>query len=152
MVLAGAACSDDPADIAGEYTASLTLRDNGCQLANWEPGNTASQIPISITQEGSSASADVGGLARLALDLALAGHVFTGAVDGDHFTLKIIGTRPQTSGNCTFTYDATMTGAIDGDAISGRVSYTTATNNNSDCAALRSCVSYQDYSASRPPR
>ena len=145
-------CSDDPADIAGDYTASLTLRDNGCQLANWQAGSTASQIPMLITQNGASASADIGGLARVALELARGGHVFAGSVDGDSFQLEIVGVRPQTSGNCTFTYDAAMTGSLRGDSISGRVSFTTATNNNSDCAAIKDCVSYQDFAASRPPR
>jgi hypothetical protein len=58
-------CGSDPADIAGEYSANLTSRDNGCSLANWQEGGTASQIPVTITQEGDSASADVGGLARV---------------------------------------------------------------------------------------
>ncbi len=146
------ACSDEPADLSGNYSANLTSRDNGCNLANWQPGAMVSQVPVVITQTGADASAEVGGLAGVALELALASRVFIGEVDGSSFRLKIIGTRPQTSGNCTFTYDATMTGSLSGDSLSGRVSYTTATNGNSDCAALRDCVSFQDFAASRPPR
>lgn len=149
---ASSACSDEPADISGNYSANLTSRDNGCSLANWQPGAMASQIPVAITQTGSEARAEVGGLAGVALELALASRVFIGEVDGSSFRLQIIGTRPQTSGNCTFTYDATMTGSLSGDSLSGRVSYTTATNGNSDCAALKDCVSFQDFAASRPPR
>lgn len=146
------ACSDEPADLSGNYSANLTSRDNGCNLANWQSGAMASQIPVVITQTEDEARAEVGGLAGVALELALAGRVFVGKVDGSSFRLTIIGTRPQTSGNCTFTYDATMTGSISGDSLSGRVSYTTATNGNSDCAPLRDCVSFQDFAASRPPR
>lgn len=149
---ASSACSDEPADISGNYSANLTSRDNGCNLANWQPGAMVSQVPVVITQTGADASAEVGGLAGVALELALASRVFIGEVDGDSFRLKITGTRPQTSGNCTFTYDATMSGSLSGDSLSGRVSYTTATNGNSDCAALRDCVSFQDFAASRPPR
>lgn len=151
-MVASAACSEDPADISGNYSANLTARDNGCNLANWQPGAMVTQIPVVITQTDAEARAEVGGLAGVALELALASRLFIGEVDGDSFRLEIIGTRPQTSGNCTFTYDATMSGSLSGDSLSGRVSYTTATNGNTDCAALRDCVSFQDFSASRPPR
>jgi hypothetical protein len=145
-----AACGD-PADIAGEYLASITARDNGCDLPNWTAGNSATGIPVTITQMGSSASASIGGLAQVVLDLALGGHVFTGDVDGSSFELRVIGTRPQTMGNCTYTFDGELAGKLAGDSVSGRLNFTTATNNNSDCAVLKACVSFQDFAASRPP-
>jgi hypothetical protein len=147
-----AGCGDDPADISGEYTANLTARDNGCNIGNWTEGNSATGIPVTITQMDGSASADIGGLSRVALDLAIGGHVFAGDVDGSSFELKIIGTRPQTMGNCTFTFDAELVGKLSGDSISGRLNFTTATNNNSDCATIKTCVSFQEFAASRPPR
>lgn len=152
IAAAMAACSDDPVDLSGTYSANLTARDNGCNLANWQVGAMVSQVPLVITQTEAEARAEVGGLAGVALELALAARVFVGTVDGSSFRLKIIGTRPQTSGNCTFTYDATMTGRLSGDSLSGRVTYTTATNGNSDCAPLKDCASFQDFAASRPPR
>lgn len=147
-----AACSDDPADVSGEYSASITARDNGCNIANWTVGNTATAIPVTITQMDGSASADIGGLARIALDLSIGGHVFTGDVDGSSFELRVIGTRAQNMGNCTYTFDGELDGKISGDSISGRLNFTTATNNNSDCATLKACVSFQEFAASRPPR
>jgi hypothetical protein len=147
-----AACSDDPADLAGEYSASITLRDNGCNLAGWQVGSTSSAIPVSITQSGDTASASVGGLAALALELTLGGAIFTGSVSSNDFELRVVGTQPQTTGNCTFTYDGELSGTLSGDSISGKLSFTTATNNNSDCAPIKTCVSFQDFAASRPPR
>jgi hypothetical protein len=147
-----AACSDDPVDLAGEYSASITLRDNGCNLAGWQVGSTSSAIPVSITQSGDTASASVGGLAALALELTLGGAIFTGSVSSNAFDLRVVGTQPRTTGNCTFTYDGELSGSLSGDSISGKLSFTTATNNNSDCTPIKACVSFQDFAASRPPR
>jgi hypothetical protein len=72
------------------------------------------------------------------------GHVFTGDVDGSSFEVRVIGTRPQTMGNCTYTFD----GELAGNSVSGRLNFTTATNNNSDCAVLKACVSFLELAAS----
>jgi hypothetical protein len=146
------ACSDDPADISGEYTASITARDNGCNLAGWTEGGTATSIPVTITQTGSEASADIGGLSRVALDLALGGHIFNGEVDVSSFELRLVGTRALTMGNCAYTLDGELEGKLNGDSISGRLNFTAVTNNNPDCATLKACVSFQEFAASRPPR
>lgn len=146
------ACSDDPADISGEYTANLTARDNGCNLAGWTEGNTATAIPVTITQTGADASADIGGLSRVALDLALGGHIFNGEVDISSFELRLVGTRALSMGNCAYTLDGELAGKLNGDSISGRLNFTAATNDNPDCATLKACVSFQEFAASRPPR
>jgi len=74
----------DPAQVAGTYTRDLTNRDNGCNYANWQVGNTASGIPVQFTQNGSSVSATVmgvaGGLLSLGLGLYLAYQI--GVVQG----------------------------------------------------------------------
>ncbi len=147
-----AACDSEPADIAGTYSANLTRRENGCGFTNWETGSVIEAVPVIITQTDAEASADVGGLAGLALDLSLGAHIFAGDVDGSSFTLKIIGTRAQTSGNCTYTFNAELAGRASGDSISGRLSFVAATNRNSDCATIEACVSAQEFAASRPPR
>ena len=146
------ACSDDPADLAGEYSANLTARDNGCNLAGWTAGNTATAIPVTITQTGSTASADIGGISRIALDLALGGHIFTGDVDISSFELKLVGTQALMNGNCAYTLNAELDGKLNGDSISGRLNFTAKTNGNPDCAVLETCVSYQEFTGSRPPR
>jgi hypothetical protein len=146
------ACSDDPADIAGAYTASITARDNGCNLAAWTEGASATSIPVTITQTGARASADVGGLSQVALDLALGGHVFGGEVDGSSFALRLVGSRALMMGNCAYTLNGDLEGRLTGDSIAGRLNFTAATNDNPDCAPLKACVSFQEFAASRPPR
>jgi hypothetical protein len=148
----GAGCGSDPADVSGSYTIAITNRDNGCMLGNWNVGDMTSGIPVVITQDGDNVTADVMGLAAIGLDAALASHAFTGTVDGNDLDMKIVGTRPQQSGNCTFTYNANLRGSISGDALTGRVDYTAATNGNSDCAPLDGCKSSQDFNGTRPPR
>lgn len=145
-------CGDPaPADVAGTYTINLTNGANGCNLANWTEGNTSTGIPVVITQTDASASAEVMGLAAVALDVALASHVFTGEVDGDDLHLAITGTRSATSGNCTYTYNALLDAALAGDVLTGTISYEAATNDNSDCAALEGCASVQNFNGTRPP-
>src|SRR5689334_11840685 len=91
-VLACAACGG-PANVAGDYTIALTNHDNGCNLGNWTVGDTASGIPVTITQASGNATATVGGLAQVALDAGLGGHAFTGPVDGNDVDLELFGTR-----------------------------------------------------------
>ncbi len=147
-----ASCGDSPPeDVAGTYTINLTNGANGCNLENWTEGNTSSGIPVVITQADATASAEVMGLAAVALDVALAGHVFTGDVDGDDLNLAITGTRSATSGNCTYTYNALLDATLAGDVLTGTISYQAATNDNSDCAALEGCASVQNFNGTRPP-
>jgi hypothetical protein len=72
-------------------------------------------------------------------------------VRGHDLTLTNYGTRSATQGNCTFTYNATVDGALVGDAISGTITYSPATNENPDCASIE-CSAVQEFSGSRPPR
>lgn len=141
----------DPADVEGTYGVGITNRENGCQFQNWDENAMTPGISVVVTQDGSTATADVQGGAGFVLDVALGGHVFEGDVDGNHLDLTIEGMRPQTQGNCTFTYDAELSANLIGDALMGTISYTAAHNGHSDCAMVE-CVSKQEFSGSRPPR
>lgn len=141
----------DPVDVEGTYSVGLTNRDNGCAFQNWDDGAMTPGIGVVVTQDGAQATADVQGGAGFVLDVAIGGHLFEGEVDGSHLDLTIMGTRANTQGNCTFTYDATLSANLIGDALMGTISYTAAHNNHSDCAAIE-CVSTQEFSGSRPPR
>ena len=35
-----AGCSDDPANVSGDYTVSVANRDNGCNISNWNVGES----------------------------------------------------------------------------------------------------------------
>lgn len=149
-VVAGCAGSD--ANVEGNYTIAVTNRDNGCNLANWMVGNQATGIQVTMLQEGSNVTATIEGLVGGYVELALGARTFTGTIDGDELTLALIGTRAQSSGNCAFTYNATLLGTAAGDTLTGRIEYTAATNGNPDCAALAGCVTYQDFNGTRPPQ
>ncbi|CAN5627176.1 hypothetical protein BH11MYX1_BH11MYX1_16030 [soil metagenome] len=146
------ACSSDPASVAGNYTVGVTNRTNGCNFASWTEGAMNSGIPVAITQAGSTASANITGVTGGYFDLVFGTSVFTGTVDGDALDLKLMGTKPQTTGNCTYTYDGEIVGTATGDTLTGKINYTAATNNHTDCATIEGCVTYQDFSGSRPPQ
>jgi hypothetical protein len=151
-LVVAAACGDDPADVAGTFTLSLTNRDNGCNIANWTTGPIAGTVPLVVTQSGSSASAEVQGLARAALDALVGGHVFTGSVDGADLSLTIVGTRAASQGACAYTMDADLEATLTGDNLAGSVLYRARTNGATDCGALTGCVSQQDFAGARPPQ
>jgi hypothetical protein len=142
----------DPADVAGDFTIAVTNRDNGCDLENWTVGDQASNIPVTITQDGSDVTATVGAGAGFILDLALGDNVFTGTVDGDDLLLELFGTRGQQQGNCSFTFNSTIDATITGDVLTGTIDYRAATNDNPDCAALEGCRSFQEFNGTRPPQ
>jgi hypothetical protein len=150
-VLAGGGCGTDPVDAEGTYSVGITNRENGCNFANWTVGAMTSGVQVVVTQTGTSANADVQGGAGFVLDVALGSSVFSGRVDGAKLDLIIEGIRPNTSGNCTYTYDARLFATLTGDALAGRIEYSAAHNNHSDCSAVE-CTSRQDFSGSRPPR
>ncbi|MBP9085499.1 MAG: hypothetical protein KBG15_05235 [Kofleriaceae bacterium] len=154
LVLSGGltGCSSDPADVAGAFSISLTNRENGCALTNWTVGAQSQGVPVTITQNGATASADVGGVGRIALDLLLGNHVYQGDVDGSDIALKILGSRAGLQGTCAYTLNSQIDATLAGDALAGTIKYTAATNGNADCGTLTGCVSTQDFNGTRPPR
>lgn len=146
------ACGGDPADVAGEYTIALTYDANGCGLEGWTEGQSLSGIPVTITQEGTAASAEVGGVAALFLQLGFGSNVFEGTVDGSSIELDLFGTTPQQDGNCTYTINSTIDAELEGDSLVGQIRYVAATNDNPDCVSVEGCVSVQRFNGNRPPR
>lgn len=144
------ACGD-PVDAAGNYTISVTNRENGCNFANWDEGNSATNIGLVITQDTDAITGTITGFTGAFLDLVLGSHVYTGNVDGDNINLTIFGTRSTTEGNCTYTVNSTMAGALNGDILTGDIRYEAATNGNPDCSTLQGCSSRQQFNGTRPP-
>jgi hypothetical protein len=149
LVVAG--CGDDPANVAGDYTVAVTSGANGCNLTNWQEGSSTSGIGVTITQDGGNATAIIEGFVGQYVMAALGSRTFTGTVDGTDLDLDLIGTNALTTGNCTYTYNALLDGGIDGDVIIGTITYTAATNDQTDCAPLEGCESIQDFNGTRPP-
>lgn len=153
LLAALGACTSD-ADVAGNYSVALTNRDNGCNLANFNPGAMTSGVSVVITQSGSKVTLTVENLAGLSLIglLGGGGNVYSGNVDGDDFSVESIGTKANNSGNCTYTYNSEISGTLNGDSLVGSIDYRAADNGNSDCTQVHGCLSYQDYNGTRPPR
>ena len=152
MTCGAIGCGNDPADVSGAFLVSLTNRENGCGLGNWTVGAQSQGVPVNITQSGATASADVGGLARVALELLLGAHVYQGEVQDNDITLKIIGSRVGQQGTCAYTLNSQIDATLAGDALAGTIKYTAATNGNADCGSLTGCISNQDFNGTRSPR
>lgn len=148
------ACGGDPVDAAGDYSISVTSRENGCGFDGWTEDESTSNIGLVITQDGEDLTGTITGPTAAFLDLVLGGHVFRGSVDGDELTMELFGTRSATEGNCTYTVNATVGGTLDGDVLVGDILYKAATNGNPDCSTLglTGCASRQEFNGTRPPQ
>jgi hypothetical protein len=152
LLAAIASCGSDPADVAGNYSTAVTNRENGCNFDNYTEGESSSNIPVVITQEGEDATATVGGVAGGVLDFWLGSRAFAGTVDGNNVDLTLFGENSFNDGNCSFTFNAELTAEVDGDVITGNIRYRAATNNNPDCSAIEGCVTRQEFNGTRPPQ
>ncbi len=149
-------CGDDepgaPVDVSGSYTVAVTAGDNGCEFDNWMEGNSTPNIPLTMTQNGAEATADIEGLVGGWLDLVLGSSEYTGLVDGNHLELTLYGTTNGTTGNCTWTVNSTLDATLEGDFLEGELRNTKATNGNPDCTPFEGCVSRQSLNGTRPPQ
>jgi hypothetical protein len=150
--VSGCGGDDDPADIAGEYTVNVTNGASTCPLQNWDEGGVATNIPLTITQHGATAEAELGGITAVYVDVILGEGVWEGSVEGSGFTLVREGTRPLSSGACAFTIRATASATLTGDAIQGTIRYVTNTNDSPDCVGVAGCSATQSFNGVRPPR
>jgi hypothetical protein len=158
LVLA-TACGDDfsaapepPADVEGQYSVAVTNRDNGCAFESFDDGATATNIPLTVTQDGSNLSAKIGGLTGTAFSLLVGVDTLQGQIQGNELSLAIVGTATQTQGECSFSIDVHAEATASGDALQGTLEYVPDTAEGAQCAALVGCSTYQDFAGSRPPR
>jgi hypothetical protein len=146
-----AACLNDDADASGDYQITVTNRENACNFPSWTAGDSG-PATTTITQNRNDVTASVTGLGALFLEVSIGGHAFTGKVSGGTLALKLFGSRSYTMGNCTFTYNAEIHATIDGNALDGQLEYRPATNGNPDCAGITDCLSFQEFTGSRPAK
>lgn len=152
LVLACAACgSDADVNVEGNYSVATTNGENGCAIAGWNVGDQATNIPVTIRQEGSAVTAEVGGPAAIGLGLLVGSSVFEGTVDGSRLELEILGTNNFRTGDCNYTYDARLTATLTGDALVGGIDYVANAADHPSCASIASCVTSQDFNGTRPP-
>lgn len=145
-----ASCGDDPANVAGTYTISLTNGPNGCELDSWEEGATSTGTTVVITQEGDAISADVQGVAGTYLDLIVGSSMFEGTVSGSHLDARLTG-RALTQGSCAYTVLIDMDADLDGDVLQGSLTWFAQTNALESCGILNTCRNTQAFNGTRPP-
>lgn len=146
------ACAGDEdfhANVAGAYMISITNAASSCSF-DWTEGEMTAGIPFTITQDGLNVTGEVGGVAGVFFSLWLGTTTFTGTVSGNDLSMVAHGVNPQVSGNCTYTFDATVAGRSTGDSLDGTITYSPRTNGNPDCAAVQ-CAAEQRFAGSRPP-
>jgi hypothetical protein len=147
-ILTLAGCSASPANVAGSYSVSLTNDDNGCMFANWD-GMSTPGVPLEITQNGTAATATVGGTAAAAFNLIFGTNVMVGNVSGSHMDFIVHGTMHDA---CGATLDAHATVELVGDTLTnGTITYTYANVDNTCEAYKATCTSTQLFNGTRPP-
>ena len=151
IAVAAVGCSSDPVDVSGAYTISVTDEANGCNLMNFNQGDSSSNIPAAVTQTGSTTAVKITGLVGAYLTAVLGSAEFQGTVDGSSISATLFGTRSSTSGGCAYTYDALLEGDLAGDALTGTITYTPKTNGSPDCSSIEGCKSVQNFNGTRPP-
>jgi hypothetical protein len=154
FVLGLGGCSSDDgftADVGGTYTVAITNEDSTCPFDNWVVGKETTGVGLTITQDGQKIHGTLDGITGAFFALAFGSANFDGTIKGKSLTLNNYGNRSQSMGNCSYTYNATVEGTQTGDNISGTITYSAATNDNPDCAAVE-CSASQNFNGSRPPK
>jgi hypothetical protein len=146
------ACSGStPVDFAGMY--SVTVQDgatNPCNLKNWTAGSSTANIPVTMTQDNTTAEFTVGGVAGDYLTLVIQTSSFPGTVMGDTFNATYLGTTPLTQQSCTYYLDLALQATLTNDStMNGTLTYTTMTNGDPTCGALSTCSQQQIVSGVR---
>jgi len=148
-----AGCGSDPANIAGDYTVTATNQDQGCtadeNFVLWDPNGVYTNIAVTITQNGETASAEITGAWGNLADGILGSHTFVGPVDGDSFELLLTGDINRQKGNCDYHFNAVLDGSISGDTIEGELRYEAVTDSASDCTGITGCANVQTFSGTR---
>jgi hypothetical protein len=154
VVLALAACSDDPVNVAGDYSVNITNGANGCNLQNWTVGDSSTGIPVTITQgtNKADATAVINGATGVYVNAVIGGMAFQGNVDGADLDAVLHGTRAYTMGGCTYTFTVDLSSSLNKDTLSGQLTYTPATNHGADCGILETCSSVQQFNGLRAPK
>lgn len=152
VVLGALGCSSGDeftVDVSGNYSVALTDGDNSCKWA-WGNRDANARVPFTITQDGKDLTGKIMGLDAIGFALIFGTDDFKGTANGKSFTLTKPGNALK-EGNCPYSYNATIEGSVEGDSISGTITYATATNGNPACADVE-CSATQLFAGSRPPK
>ncbi len=147
-------CSSDnefTADVAGNYTIAITNGASTCNFDNWVAGKETSGIGLVITQDGQNIQGTLDGVTGALFTLLFGSADFDGTIKGSQLDLTNYGSRAAQEGNCSYTYNSTVSATQSKDTIEGTITYATKTNGNPDCAAVE-CSATQRFNGTRPPQ
>ena len=139
-------------DFRGEYRLQVTNGQNGCGTDAWREGETTSDVPFTITQDGAALTGQLGGWWSTLANLYVGNDRATGTATGNHMALRLVGTRNLTRDACQYQVDALIEGDLTGDALAGGVRYLAVTRGAPECAMLEGCETVQAFNGTRPPR
>ncbi len=148
-ILGAVGCA--PADVAGNYTVNVTNGENGCAFDGWTVGETASSIPLVVTQDDSTVQLDVQGTTGGLLDLVIGSSLFNGTVSGNGIDAALVGSNSARQGECAYTITVDLDASIDGDFLEGELRWRPVTNHHADCGILETCSTFQSFNGTRPP-
>ncbi len=147
----GAPDSEPPVDVSGEYVVSLTNAASNCATVDWMEGQMTTGVMFTIRQNGTAVTAEAGGDAAVYFVLLTGSNKFAGSVHGNAFTLIDHGPAVAQSGDCMYTLDAIVEGTLEGDTITGTLTYSPVVDDDPACGQY-ACAAVQDYTGVRPAR
>lgn len=139
-------------DAEGDFTLSITNRENECGFENWQVGETSTGTMIVIRQDGSEVDVEVQGLAAVLLNLVQGDSTFEGEVDGNDIVGDIFGSNQRNQNGCPHVINSTFDATLDGDVLIGEIRYTANGNGGPECEELEGCVTRQEFNGTRPPQ
>jgi len=149
------AADTPPSDVSGNYTVTLTNVSNTCVTeTDWVDNAVTDGVRYDIRQDGTSITAEAQGNAAVYFVLLTGANEFSGAVNGNSFKLTDVGPNVKTDQSCSYTVNAVVSGVIDGDTITGKVTYHPVISADPSCdpdCAPYVCQAEQDYVGTRAP-
>jgi hypothetical protein len=148
FALALAGCSDNEldrevtVDVSGSWGGTVRNESNSCP-GQFNVGDTTT-IQVTITQDNSKVNLKVEGGVGFLVQLALGSNEFQGTQTGDKIDVSLLGSRQQTEGTCTYTYTANLVGRVQGQQMTGTVTYK-PNPRTGDCSAIASCSRVQSF-------
>lgn len=142
--------TETPANVAGDYTVDLVNHENTCPDAasSWKEYGTTEGVLFSIEQKGVKLTAETMGQAALAFIVRTGSNAFAGEIHDAHFVLTDHGTKEDMYEDCTYTLDVVVEGDLDGDTITGTVTYEPVVS-DSDLCQDYDCAAVQAFSGTR---
>lgn len=149
LVLVGG-CGGEPANVAGMWSMNVTNGENGCSIDNWTVGDTTEAVPLTLTQADATVNGSVGGTVGVGANLVFGTNQLSGLASGRHVDLRLVG-RAQSSGSCAYTPVLDLSADVNGDTMSGTITWSYDTNSSADCGYRATCETVQSMNAARPP-